>query len=231
MVAESERLASEVGEAGRNDLELAARELEQLRAAVTGDPLSVTVDAVDAAARSVRAIRDDLEDSLALKRGFDARMLAARELLEQVRSTAREARLAHDEVQVKISVPSTPPAVDESEELALELTRVADVAQQGAWREARQALERWTVRASERLEDARRTLAANRAPIEARNQFRALLEAYQVKAKRLGRLEDNELAAISARAHEALYSAPTDLARAAQLVRSYQQALSQEALS
>jgi hypothetical protein len=67
--------------------------------------------------------------------------------------------------------------------------------------------------------------AANRAPVEARDQFRALLEAYQVKAKRLGRLEDPDMAELWASAHQALYTAPTDLAVAARLVRSYQEAL------
>ncbi len=67
---------------------------------------------------------------------------------------------------------------------------------------------------------------ANRAPIEARNQLRALLEAYQVKAGRLGAVEDPELARIFAQAHQALYTAPTDLALVAQLVRRYQEILS-----
>ena len=107
-----------------------------------------------------------------------------------------------------------------------ELSQIAGLAERGAWREARQALEDWTTRAHGLLEGARRTLDTNRAPIEQRNQFRALLEAYQVKAKRMGRLEDADMEAIFSRAHNALYTAPTDLALAAQLVRRYQQALS-----
>ena len=73
------------------------------------------------------------------------------------------------------------------------------------------------------LDEARRAACADRAPVEARNQFRALLEAYQVKAQRLGVVEDPELEQTFARAHEALYTAPTDLALAAQLVRRYQE--------
>ncbi len=87
------------------------------------------------------------------------------------------------------------------------------------------ALDRWTADTTALLDAATRALEANRAPIAARNQFRALLEAYQVKAGRLGVVEDPRLAEIFERAHRALYTAPTDLALAAQLVRSYQQAL------
>ena len=83
-----------------------------------------------------------------------------------------------------------------------------------------------TAEAQALLNEAQRALAANRAPIEARNQFRALLDAYQVKAKRLGRLEDPEVAQLVARARDTLFHAPTDLGLAAQLVRSFQHALS-----
>jgi hypothetical protein len=230
---ESVGLADEVGESGRRDLRAAEAELDRLQKSVTTDPLSVGPAEIEAAVRSLQAIHDELEETVALKRAFEARTLEARELLEHLHDIVRQARAAHDEAQLKISVPSAPPANLAPDELAAELDRIADLAGDGAWREARRGLQDWTARTQVRLEDARRTLAANRAPIEARNQFRALLEAYQVKAKRLGRLEDAELLAISARAHEALYTAPADLALAAQLVRRYQQVLSgsQEALS
>jgi hypothetical protein len=52
-----------------------------------------------------------------------------------------------------------------------------------------------------------------------------LLDAYQVKAKRLGLLEDVLVADAFARAQAALYNAPTDLNVAAQLVRAYQETI------
>ena len=69
-------------------------------------------------------------------------------------------------------------------------------------------------------------LTANRAPLESRNQLRALLDAYQVKAARLGVVEDSRVAAIYDQAKTELYTAPTDLASAGELVRRYQQAIS-----
>ena len=47
-----------------------------------------------------------------------------------------------------------------------------------------------------------------------------------MKAQRLGVVEDPELEQIFARAHEALYTAPADLALVAQLVRRYQELIS-----
>ncbi len=76
------------------------------------------------------------------------------------------------------------------------------------------------------LDQGRRARDDCRAPLRDRNQLRALLETYQVKAKRLGRDQDLGLSEIFREARDVLYTAPTDLAQAAQLVRRYQQALS-----
>jgi hypothetical protein len=225
------RLADEIGEIHRNDLDSVAEELETVQAVVSADPLAVQATAVDAVVRSLDEIHRELEQSAGLRQGFDARALAARELLGRLRGTIREAQLAHEELQVKIAVPGAPPVADPPRELETRLIEITELAGHGEWRKARHALEQWTARIHELLAEADRALKANRAPIEARNQFRALLEAYQVKAKRLGRLEDPELAATFARAREALFTAPTDLAAAAQLVRRYQQALSTPALA
>jgi len=226
LLQDTSRLAEQLGESGRRDLKAAAQTLEGLSASVTTDPLSVPVSEVEALTRSLRAIREDLEGSIALKRGFEAKIHDAHELLEQVRATDREGQAAHEELLVKISVPAPPAAPKGRGDREAELAAIVALAQRGAWREARSGLDNWSARTNASLDLARRTLDANRAPIEARNQFRALLDAYQVKAKRLGLVEEPQLAEIFTQAQQALYNAPTDLALAAQLVRSYQQALS-----
>jgi hypothetical protein len=226
LLQDTSRLAEELGESGRRDLKAAAQTLEGLSTSVTTDPLSVPVSEVEALTRSLRAIREDLEGSIALKRGFEAKIHDAHELLEQVRATDREGQAAHEELLVKISVPAPPAAPKGRGDREAELAAIVALAQRGAWREARSGLDNWSAHTNASLDLARRTLDANRAPIEARNQFRALLDAYQVKAKRLGLVEEPQLAEIFTQAQQALYNAPTDLALAAQLVRSYQQALS-----
>jgi hypothetical protein len=226
LLKECERTAEEVGEPGRHDLGLAAEALARLNAAVTRDPLSVVPDEIEELRSSVVAIQQDLEGTAALRREFDARLLQARELLERLRVIAQEGEAAHAETTVKISVPAAPQPLTQDEFDDTELREFAALAGRGAWRDARRALERSTVRANELLEEAQRILDANRAPIEARNQFRALLEAYRVKASRLGLVEEPDLVEIFDAARRELYTAPTDLAAAGQLVRRYQQALS-----
>jgi hypothetical protein len=223
---EAQELAAGLGERHRRDLDEAARALPGLATAASADPLSTAPRDLDRLIDSLREIGRDLDATAALRREFDARVADARALLASLETTAGEARSAHDEALRKISVPSAPEPPALPDELGAQVDEIASLARAGAWRDARHKLDAWTSRTQALLDDARDALRADRAPIEARNQFRALLEAYQVKAQRLGVVEDPELEQVFARAHEALYTAPTDLALVAQLVRRYQELIS-----
>jgi hypothetical protein len=224
----TQTLAATVGESGRADLQDAAGKTAALAARVGTDPLSVSPDDVGRLIASLQTIERDLEATAALRRDLDARLADARTRLTRLRTVLEECRIAHQELVVKIAAPSaqepSPPAAEEG--MAGELDQIASLAGSGAWREARRRLDAWTERVGAALDDGERALGANRAPVEARNQLRALLEAYQVKASRLGAIEDPEVERTFAQAHNALYTAPTDLAAAAQLVRRYQERLS-----
>jgi ABC-type transporter Mla subunit MlaD len=219
-------IAASSGESGRTDLDEASDRLTRLGAALTSDPLSVAPSAVDRVIDSLEAIRRDLEATGALRRDFDARLADSRALLRQLQSIVDEAHAAHEELLIKIAAPAagTPPELPA--DLDGELDHIAALARSDAWRDARRRLDQWTARARELLDVGQQALHENRAPIESRNQLRSLLEAYQVKASRLGTVEDPELERTFAQAHQALYTAPTDLALVAQLVRRYQERLS-----
>jgi hypothetical protein len=219
-------LATLLGESARTDLAEAGDRVARLTGALTSDPLSVAPSDVDGLADSLDAIRRDLDATAALRSDLDARLADSRTLLTQLRAALDEGRAAHEELLVKIAVPSAPAAPELSENFESDLDEIVALARSGAWRDARRRLDRWTADGRARLDEAQRILLANRAPIEARNQLRSLLEAYQVKAVRLGAVEDPELERVFAEAHQALYTAPTDLALVAQLVRRYQEILS-----
>jgi len=224
-LTECRQLAAGVGEAGRSDLESAARRLAALSAQTTSDPLAVKGSEIDGLARSLTSIRADLDSIGQLKREFDGRLAAARASLERLRALVEEGRAAHDELLVKIAQPTAPGVLDVREDLDRQLARIAALATGGTWRDARRQLDAWTARTDALVGDAERIVAANRAPIESRNQYRALLGAYQVKARALGMIEDPHLAAIYSQTHDALYTAPTDLELVGRLVRRYQETL------
>jgi hypothetical protein len=225
LAAECQTLATDLGESDRSDLAAARNELDRLNAAVSSDPLSASANEVDRHAASLEAIRDELAAVAALKQDYAAQLARARGLLESLRRAIDDANAAYDEVVVKIA---TPTGVLRPRELAggPSLASCEAFAQRGAWREARRELGSFTKRATALLDDAEGALTANRAPLQSRNQLRALLDAYQVKAARLGVVEDPRVAAIYERSKTELYTAPTDVAAAGDLVRRYQQAVS-----
>jgi hypothetical protein len=222
---QTQALAAANGEPGRTDLGEASDRLARLTATLSADPLSVAPDDVERLIDSLQAIQRDLEATGALRRDLDSRLGESRALLTQLHAAVDEGRAAHEELLVKIAVPSAPAPPELTEDEDGELDKIAALAGAGDWREARRRLDRWSARTRQLLDDAKRILSANRAPIEARNQLRALLEAYQVKAARLGVIEDPQLEQIFADAHQALYTAPTDLTLVAQLVRRCQEIL------
>lgn len=222
---QAQSLAASLGESGRNDVQAAAERLTSLTGSLSADPLSVQAADVDRLSESLEAIRRELEAGIALRGDLDARLADARGLVARLRTNVEEVRAAHEELLVKIAAPSAPPAPELREDLDGELRQIAALAGSGDWRAARRRLDRWAADTRRQLDEAERILRANRAPIEARNQFRALLEAYQVKAGRVGRIEDAELERTFDQAHRALFTAPTDLRLAAQLVRRYQELL------
>jgi hypothetical protein len=218
-------LAVTVGESGRPDLEDAARQSVAIGERLSADPLSVSPGEVDRLLESLQAIQRDLEATVALRRDLDTRLADARARLARLGAVLEEWRGAHQELVVKIAAPSAPAPPAAEQDVAGELDQIASLAGSGAWREARRRLDAWSARVTTDLDDGESAARANRAPIDARNQLRALLEAYQVKAGRLGAIEDPEVEQIFAQAHDSLYTAPTDLAMAAQLVRRYQERL------
>lgn len=222
-------LARALGDAEPSELDLARRRLAELAAALAKDPLSVSAKDVEALETSLQAIRRDLEGVGEVRRDISQLLVDAHEVLEELRRAVREGEAAHEEVRIKItSLAVRKPLVLDSA-LEQQLEDVAELSDRGAWREARAALEQWRARAGSLLDQARRIAAENRVPLQTRSQLRGLLDAYQAKVKRLRLIEDPELSAIFEEAHEALYTAPTDLVRAGELIGHYQQALGESA--
>lgn len=163
-----------------------------------------------------------------MRREIATQLADARELLEELRGVAREGADAHQQALTKIAAPTVHEPLSVDGALQSQLEDVERIARHGAWREARAVLEQWTARARSLLEQARRIARVNSAPIETRNELRGLLDACQAKATRLGLIEDPRLAGVFEQAHDSLYTAPTDLVRASELVHRYRHALGQK---
>ena len=203
----------------------AARRHAELSARLARDPLAVAPDEVAALEASLAAIAGEAAAIAELREGVDDRLARARELQRAVEQAREEALSAREAALVKILAPDVTEPPDGAG-LADGLAQVGRLTAAGRWREAHDELLRWTARADAALEKARAAAAANRAPVEARNQLRGRLDAYRAKARSLRLLETPAFVELHERAHRALFVAPTDLVHAEQLVARYQQALS-----
>jgi hypothetical protein len=222
---ESAQLAGTLGDGEPSELDLARRRLTELAGALSKDPLSVSAEDIESLETSLQAIRQDLEGVDEVRREIDRLLVVAHDLLEELRRAVQDGKTTHEEVLIKITAAAAPEPLGLDSALERQLEGVAELSRRAAWREARAALEQWRTRARSLLDQERLITAENRALLETRGELRGLLDAYQAKAKQLGLIEDPELSAMFDQAHDALYTAPTDLGQAAELVRSYQQAL------
>jgi hypothetical protein len=226
---ESTELGRALGEGEPPELDRARERLSELTRKLSTDPLSVSVEEVAELERSVRAVRDDLGGLDEVRRELAALLADARKLGEELRRVAREGSDAHEQALVKIAAPAVHEPLSLDGALESRLDDVEKIARHGAWREARAVLEQWTARVRSLLEQAHRIARENRAPIEARNELRGLLDACRAKATRLGLIEDLQLSGLFKQAHDSLYTAPTDLVQATELVHRYRHALGQSA--
>ncbi len=203
-------------------LTAAVRARDELRAAVADDPVSVGHDrgveldalvatAADRIAGAQRAF-EDLDADLA---GIESRLAEIRLLRARAESTYLESSRKIVDPHGLIR-PPTVDAIDGPSGLA----RRADalLALDGPWLGTRRELD-VVLEQCERLRaQLARAEAANRLPLDHRSELRGLLSAYWVKAAAVGRAEDSALTELHDIAHNELFTAPTDLERAAHMV-------------
>jgi hypothetical protein len=206
-------------------------ELTSMRGLLTSDPLWLWHDdmvdtsgadqlllrARDAATRAaeIDRLRADADHRIAEV----ARKVAVAQACEQDGCTAL------DEAMQKIAAPELPARPSGTAGLSNRLAGLDVVKVAGRW--TRLAADLAAID-DESAATAREWQAAARTArelVEQRNELRGLLDAYRAKAGRLGGAENSDLAETYQLAHDVLWSAPCDLAEAADAVHRYQQAV------
>ena len=210
---------------------LANQRLEAVRATVLDDPLSISkkvgpdldrlVASAANAAGSIERGHASLGDDLA----------NADETLAELRVLRARAAAAYSEAKAKIApstkllaVPSTS-IIDGQGGLAHRARQFEGfIEAQGDWREAREVVDDWKSAADRLKQQLEKALATNAEPLERRTDLRGLLSAYQVKATMLPDLPDDVLE-LGQQARDELFTSPTDLERAQNLIDQFAAAL------
>jgi hypothetical protein len=225
--------ASLADEALTGNLTAAEGKLARLRGTLSSDPLSlwqggpapVDTSGADRLQDRVAAAVTRVDELVRLRDDARQRVADVTTAAVTARAAQEDAAAAWQRAAAKIAaeaLPAQPPV------LADLTARLADL-------DSLLAAGRWTRLASE-LEEIERELAAATANLRAteravvgvmsrRDELRGLLGAYQAKAARLGAAEDPGLTERYDRAHGLLWTAPCDLAAAADAVTGYQQAV------
>ncbi|WP_146877604.1 hypothetical protein [Actinomadura madurae] len=222
------------------DFERLRGELESAAAVVRGDPVALERDGradtarLDEIRTGLAEVRRGLEEARRLRDGFADRIRGVTAVLDRLREAEAEARAAHDEVLVKIAAPAPPEPPGSSAALADRLAAVArprdGAAARGAgWNDVAERLADLEHSADTALARAREATALIRGLLDRREELRGRLQAYRVKAARLGHAEDPDLARIYEQARELLWTSPCDLRKATVALTGYQQAITSRA--
>ncbi|GAB3468140.1 hypothetical protein [Actinophytocola sediminis] len=203
------------------------RELDDARERVVTDPLSVAADdPLPRLATELDALRDHLGRTAAVRDSFDARLADIDRVCADIEAAEATARQIWAAVVQKIANPGLPaPTTTGSARLRTEVDALTSRRATGRWGELGAEADRLDQAAADILEEVRRSLRTIRGLLDRRAELRGRLEAYQVKAARLGYAEDLALQESHTAAHQLLFTAPCDLAAATRALNRYQQAL------
>ncbi|WP_131740444.1 hypothetical protein [Actinomadura roseirufa] len=238
--AEAERNAAEtlLDALGGTDPVLArlTAGLGSAAATVRSDPMALARDGRADTARldelhaALVERRRALEEADRLRAGFADRLRGIAVVLDLVREAEAEALAHRAEVLDKIASPVLPdvprPAAALTDRLAAVGAPGRMAGAEGGWHDLATRVVDLERAADDALARVREAGGVIRGLLDRREELRGRLEAYRVKAARLGLAEDTELARIYDRARGLLWSSPCDLRESTVTLAGYQQAIS-----
>jgi hypothetical protein len=206
------------------------RRIDDVRELAITDMLSLDAgaDPLPEMAAELTELRARLESLAEIRDTFDDRLGMLDLALSDVEALETTARQTYTAVQQKIASPGLPEPTDAvSRGLRGRLRELAGKRARGDWPRLAVEADALADAAANALESARRTLGAMSGLFDRRAELRGRLEAYRVKAARIGFAEDLELERRHQEAQELLFTAPCDLAAATRALNRYQQAIQQ----
>ncbi len=215
-----------------NPLELAAAQqaIAALSDQIEHDPLGVTTDFEQRILPLIAQARSTLEQLAQQQQQVQDGLATAHQLLQQLAALNQQAIAAFAESQAKVvdhSALQVPLAPEHLDAMHQWLTRLETKSSEGLLHPVSIGLTNWTTKMKAYLAAEEKAIATNRQPVQARQELRGRLEALKAKALARGLIEDNTLSDLAEQAKQLLYTRPTPLDKAAELVRQYEQRLNQ----
>jgi hypothetical protein len=215
------------------ELDAADHALSLRRAQVQADPLGTSLDLESTILPTLARLTAAVDQRVQLLQQTGDALDSARAKLKQLRGFLADAAVVCAEAGAKITVegglPEPPPAsnIDGLEEWLDRLQKKFD---EGMLRPVAVGLQNWNNAAGACVSDVQRIHAANSAPLDLRNELRGRLNALKAKAQAYRVEEDAGLMALSSEAEDLLFTRPTPIARACEVVARYQSLLNERTL-
>lgn len=228
---EAVRLAQSLGEGRDAELDRLGRELAATGQLVRTDPLALVengradAERIESLRAGLAAVREGLAEAARLRAEYDERVAALEAGLSTLAQAVAAARSAYRTVQVKIADPGVPEPADPGPVLRERLDALPALRAAGRWSDLAARMAELETNIAGAVEQAERARALSTGLLERRDELRGRLDAYRVKAARLGFAEHDELARLHEQARALLWTAPCDLRRATVALTRYQRAL------
>ncbi len=223
-----QKWADSLGVDSLTELADAIQKMTSWRERIESDPLGVSVDFTREIQPLIGRVKISLEQVAKEQQLWRENWQSAQQLQSRLVEVHRQAISAFEESTLKVvdhSMLQTPLASEHIVALSSWLSRLETKFAEGYIIPVQVGLENWTLKVKEYIAATEKAYAANKAPLETRAELRGRLDALKAKALAHLMVEDATLADLATHAQQLLYTRPTSLDKAAELVSQYEKRL------
>ena len=210
------------------ELAAAREKIGCLRDRIETDPLGVSDDFDREIQAPIARVKATLQQLAQQHTKVRESLAIAQQQLQQLKEIRAKAEAAFAESQEKVvdrSSLKTSLTNEQIDAIAQWLTRLENKYKEGLLNPVSIGLENWNAKVKEYIAAEQAALTANNAPLQLRQELRGRLDALKAKALARGLAEDPILSELAEKAKQLLYTRPTPLDKAAELVTLYEKHL------
>jgi hypothetical protein len=206
----------------------AKQAIASLRSSLDCDPLGVSANFDQEIKPLLTKTRTTLQQIINQKRQIQDKIASAHNYLNTLTQLQATNTNTYAESQIKVTNHSslqTPLDGEQIAALSLWLSRLETKFNEGLLNPVSIGLENWLTKVKQYIATEQQAYAANLAPLETRQELRGRLDALKAKALARGVVEDAILVELAQTAKRLLYTRPTNLSQANQLISQYEKRL------
>ncbi|MBW4613997.1 MAG: hypothetical protein KME21_12125 [Desmonostoc vinosum HA7617-LM4] len=223
-----QQLAASLNQSALSELVQANAEIASLSDRIEQDPLGVSQELEQQIQPLLAQLQSALQQKAKQQAQIKEKFAIAHNLLQQLKEINTKSVTTFAECQEKVldhSMLKTPLTQIQIDALSQWLTKLETKLTEGLVNPVMVGLENWTIKAKEYIESVEQAYTVNNAPLETRRELRGRLEALKAKALARGLIEDVTLAELAEQAKQLLYTQPTPIDKATELVSRYEKRL------